>query len=126
MQLILSFILSLGGIQLYFVLLHFGIYRRYPIETYVLMLLGALIAIRAARKKRKGWVYALASLNGILCLFIMGWTLIFSRLPDRYLPFHEGQALPSIVLVDQDNHPFSSDSLKGRASALYLFYRGDW
>ncbi len=126
MYLFLSFLMSLAGIQIYFVFLWLGVYRRYPIETYALMLLGTLLAFWAARQKKSFWRFALAFMNGFLLIFILAWTLHYSRLPDRIIPFRAGQAFPSITLADQDERPFASDDLKGKTAVLYIFYRGDW
>lgn len=53
MQILLSFLLVYGGIALYFILLHFGIYRQYPVETYLMMLLGVLAALVVVVRRRK-------------------------------------------------------------------------
>jgi len=126
MRIILSFALVYGGIAFYFVLLHFGIYRKYPIETYLLMLLGVLVACAAARR-RPGWTrYGIAGAHAAMTLLILGWTLIYSRLPVQPLPFSIGQAMPQFALSDQDGRLISTDTIRGRTAALYVFYRGYW
>jgi len=126
MRIAASFILVYGGILLYFAFLHFGIYRRYPVETYALMLLGVLLAWAAARRRR-GWKrYAVAGAHAAVTLIILGWTLVYSRLPVHPLPFEVGDAMPAFSLSDQDGGVVSTADLRGRTAALFVFYRGYW
>ncbi len=126
MLMLLSFVLVYGGIALYFLLLHFGIYRLFPIETYVLMFLGVSSALAAALR-RGGWGrYAVVGLHGAVFLLILFWMQVYSRLPVHNLPVAVGQGMPSWSLADQDGHLFSTDSLRGKTAALYVFYRGYW
>jgi hypothetical protein len=126
MQLLLSFILVYGGIAVYFVLLRFGIYRLYPIEMYLLILGGVLIAFVAAGRRPSWGRYAIAGMHGAVFLLMLGWTLLYSRLPVRPLPVTVGQAMPVFSLTDQDGRAFSTDSQRGKVAALYVFYRGHW
>ena len=126
MLILLSFVLVYGGIALYFLLLRFGIYRLYPIETYLLMLLGVVAAVVAVRR-RPGWRrYLFVGAHAAMFLLVLGWTLAFSRLPVLAMPVSVGQPMPVFSLPDQDGHPVSTDSFRGRNAALYVFYRGYW
>ena len=126
MQLLLSFVLVYGGIAVYFLLLRFGIYRRYPVEMYLPMLGGVVVAILAARRRPSWARWAVAGTQGMVFLLILGWTLFYSRLPVRSLPVLVGQAMPVFSLTDQDGQAFSTGSLRGKTAALYVFYRGHW
>ena len=115
-----------GGLGLYFLLLHFGIYRRYPVETYLLLGLGAFLAWHAARRGGGFWLWALAAAQGVFFVLFLGWTLVFSRMPARELAVKPGDPMLDFALPDQDGRAFSSAALRGKTAALYIFYRGDW
>jgi hypothetical protein len=126
MQILLSFVLVYGGIVIYFVMLHFGIYRRYPIETYLLMMLGVLVSFHALRR-RPGWRrFTIAAAHAAVLFIILGWTLIYSRLPLRPLPISVGHAMPAFSLPDQDGRLVSTEDIRGKTAALFVFYRGYW
>jgi hypothetical protein len=118
--------LVFGGLGLYFGLLELGIYRLYPIETYLAMTAGTALSIVEARRRRGLWRHASAALLLLLTAGIGYWTLSFSRMPQHNLPCQVGDALPLFSLPDQDGMEFSTSSRKGVTAALYIFYRGDW
>jgi len=121
-----SLVTAAGGLGLYFLLLHFGIYRRYPVETYLLLGIAALLAWRAARGRGGFWLWSVAAIQGGFLVFFLGWTLVYSRIPLQELPVKPGDAMLDFVLPDQDGSSFSSAALRGKTAALYIFYRGDW
>jgi hypothetical protein len=123
---LLSLVLSAAGFGVYFILLEFGIYRLYPVETYALLLAGTGMALLAATRKGRLWRWALAAGQGLLLLFFLSWTLYFSRMPDHRLAVKPGDAMLDFVLPDQDGQPVSTAALRGKTAALYIFYRGDW
>jgi len=126
MKILGSFILVLGGIGLYLFLLRLGIYRLYPVETYAAMGVGVWLALTAARSDGGWWRYTVTGLHGLLLVFILYWTLSYSKLPRVSLGVSVGEELPEIALTDADEVSFSSHELKGKTAALYIFYRGDW
>ena len=115
------------GVALYWGTLNLlGIFRRVPVEQYGAFAGAAGIGLYAL-------VHDPSLLHGVL--FAMGlsflgglvwyvhWGSIFPR---EKLALVVGDNFPEISLPDSEDQVFHSRSLEGEASALYLFFRGDW
>jgi ABC-type dipeptide/oligopeptide/nickel transport system permease component len=122
----LSLICMLAGPGLYLALSFVGIYRLYPIESYVLMAVAIWLAWWAARRKGGWWHYGVCGLNSVMLAMFIYWTMSLSQLPEVKLPVAVGKPFISITLSDHNGSTFDSENLVGKSAALYLFYRGDW
>ena len=122
----ISLLIMISGPVLYFLLLNAGIYRPLPWETYTLMLIAAGLAWRTAHHKKNRWPYVIVGINTVMLAIFLFWTLSFSKLPERTLPFAVGKPIIPITLIDHNKKIFDSTTLKGKSAALYLFYRGNW
>ena len=122
----LSLIFMFSGLALYFVLTFAGIYRLYPIESYVLMAVAIGLAWRTARSKRGWWRYSVCGFNSVMLVMFIYWTMFFSQLPEQKIPVVVGKPIIPITLTDHNGNLFNSANLIGKSAALYLFYRGDW
>jgi hypothetical protein len=123
---VLSLILMLGGVVLYFVLTFAGFYRLYPVETYALMAIAIWLAWRGARRRGGWWRYATCGFNCVVLALFVYWTMAFSQLPERTLSVSVGEPFIPIALTDHNGGFFNSADLLGKSAALYLFYRGHW
>jgi hypothetical protein len=125
-MIIVSLILMLGGVVLYFVLTFAGFFHLYPVETYVLMVIGIWLAWRSGRRRGGWWRYGILGFNCVLLVAFVYWTLVFSQLPERSLSVSVGEPFVPVTLTDHTGSTFNSAQLLGKSSALYLFYRGHW
>ena len=126
MKIVLSLVLMLAGWVVYFALTFAGIYRLYPLESYVLLALAIWLAYRVARRKGGWWRYAICGFIIFISAIFVYWTVAFSQLPDQQLSVKVGEEFIPITLTDHDDNKFHSPDLVGKGAALYLFYRGDW
>ena len=122
----LSLIFMFAGPVLYFALTFAGIYRLYPMESYVLMAVAIGLSWRTARSKRGWWRYGVCGFNSVMLVIFIYWTMFFSQLPEQKIPVVVGKSFIAITLTDHNGNLFNSANLIGKSSALYLFYRGDW
>ena len=122
----LSLIFMFAGLALYFVLTFAGIYRLYPMESYVLMAVAIGLAWRTARSKRGWWRYSVCGFNSVMLVMFIYWTMFFSQLPEQKIPVVVSKPFIPITLTDHNGNLFNSANLIGKSAALYLFYRGDW
>ena len=122
----LSLIFMFAGLTLYFALSFAGIYRLYPMESYVLMAVAIGLAWRTARNKRGWWRYSICGFNSVMLVMFIYWTMFFSQLPEQKIPVVVGEPFIPITLTDHNDNLFNSTNLIGKSAALYLFYRGDW
>jgi hypothetical protein len=126
MKIVLSLVLMLAGWVLYFALTFSGIYRLYPLESYILLALAIWLAYRVARRKGGWWRYTICGFICFISALFVYWTVVFSQLPDQQLSVSVGEEFIPITLTDHDGNRFHSPDLVGKGAALYLFYRGDW
>ena len=126
MKIVLSLVLMLAGWVLYFALSFAGIYRLYPLESYVLLALAIWLAYLVARRKGGWWRYTICGFIIFISALFVYWTVVFSQLPDQRLSVSVGEEFIPITLTDHDGNKFHSPDLAGKGAALYLFYRGDW
>ncbi len=115
---------ALWGVTLRFL----GVYRRVPVENYLILALAAGIGLYAL-------IHQPSVLNGAAVLVptvvlgLAAWYLNLSaptRFPRDEPRLKVGDRFPRFSLPDSQRRPFQSESLEGVSSALYLFYRGDW
>ncbi|MCK5513078.1 MAG: hypothetical protein KAJ00_01155, partial [Deltaproteobacteria bacterium] len=119
-------IFMFAGPVLYFALTFAGIYRLYPMESYVLMAVAIGLSWRTARSKRGWWRYGVCGFNSVMLVMFIYWTMFFSQLPEQKIPVVVGKPFIAITLTDHNGSLFNSANLIGKNAALYLFYRGDW
>jgi hypothetical protein len=105
-----------------------GIYRRVPVENYVLFVIAAGIGLYAVveRPSIPNGALVLVSLAMLGALVWYVHFAVGSTFPREELALRVGDRFPEISLPDSEGQLFQSASMEGVASALYLFYRGDW
>ena len=106
----------------------FGVYRRVPVENYLLLALAAGFGIYALIQE-PSLVNGAAVLVPTAALGLGAWYLNLSshaRFPRDELRLSIGDRFPRFSLPDSHGQVFDSSSVEGVSSALYLFYRGDW
>ncbi len=125
----IAFALVVVSGALWWVTLRFlGIYRRVPVENYVIWALAAGVGLYALIQEPSIWNGA-AVLVPTVVLGVAAWYLNMSaaaRFPRDELWLKVGDRFPRFSLPDSHGQAFDSASLEGISSALYLFYRGDW
>ncbi len=105
-----------------------GIYRRIPVENYLILALAAGIGLYALIQE-PSILNGAAVLVPTVLLGVAAWYLNMSaaaRFPRDELWLKVGDRFPHFSLPDSHGQAFDSPSLEGLSSALYLFYRGDW
>jgi hypothetical protein len=125
----LSFVaLSLFGASaiLYWTTMSAGIYRRIPIEHYVLVGASAVVGLYALIRE-PSWRAAVIFFIVFVSLVFMAWYVHFGSVFRRGpINLKVGERFPEFTLSDSRGQPFSSRQRAGRQSVLYLFYRGNW
>jgi len=125
----IAFALVVVGGALWWVTLRFlGVYRRVPVENYVIWALAAGVGLYALIHE-PSVVNGAAVLVPTVVLGLAAWHLNVSanaRFPRDEVRLRVGDRFPRFSLPDSQRRPFQSESLEGVSSALYLFYRGDW
>ncbi len=125
----IAFALVVVSGALWWVTLRFlGIYRRVPVENYVIWALAAGVGLYALIQE-PSILNGAAFLVPTVVLGVAAWYLNVSghaRFPRDELRLKVGDRFPRFSLPDSHGQAFDSASLEGISSALYLFYRGDW
>jgi len=122
----LSLIFMFAGPALYFALSFAGIYRLYPMESYISMAVAVGLSWRTARRAGGWWRYGAFGLNSVMLVMFIYWTMFFSQMPEQKIPVVVGKPIIPITLTEHNGNLFNSANLIGKSAALYLFYRGDW
>ena len=111
---------------LYWRTLSAGVYRRIPIEHYVLMGASAVAGLFALLREPSWWA-AVVFILVFVSLAFMGWYVHFGSVFQRGpINLEVGEMFPEFTLPDSKGQTFTSTHIVGKQSALYLFYRGDW
>jgi predicted membrane channel-forming protein YqfA (hemolysin III family) len=123
-MLVVSLVLAVAGVLVFWFIPTFQVYATYPWPSYVLLASSVLIAFRSpSRWWRKGMVVAVTST--LLVLFV-GITAYLPRLYRPPLAVKVGDRFPDFTLTTSTRESFSPSDLRGKTAALYVFYRGDW
>jgi hypothetical protein len=103
-----------------------GVYRRIPIEHYVLMGASVVLGTLALLREPSWWAVAIFLIVFVSLLF-MAWYVHFGSIFRRGpINLKVGERFPEFTLSDSRGQIFSSRQTAGKQSVLYLFYRGDW
>ena len=124
---VLGYSLLLFGVALYWGTLRLlGIYRRLPVEQYIVFGGAAGIGLYALLREPSllhGGLFVL----GTSCLLGLAWYVHWGSIfPRGKLALKVGDRFPDISLTDSEGKLFHSRSMEGLGSALYLFFRGGW
>ena len=111
---------------LYWRTLSAGVYRRIPIEHYVLMGASTVVGSYALLREPSWWA-AIVFIIAFLALLFMAWYVHFGSIFRRGpINLNVGERFPEFTLPDSMGHSFASGQMAGEKSVLYLFYRGNW
>jgi hypothetical protein len=123
---LIAFLILAGSITTYVVTLRAGIYRRIPFEHYALMGVASCLALYGVITSLSWTSIAVFSL-AFSSLVLLAWYVHFGAiLPRSQIRLELGQRFPSFTLPASDGEIFESEAMRGKQSALYLFYRGHW
>lgn len=111
---------------LYWRTLRAGVYRRIPIEHYVLMGAAAVVGSLALFREPSWWAIVVFSIVFVALVF-MTWYVHFGAIFRRGpINLEVGERFPEFTLPDSTGQSFTSQQMAGKQSVLYLFYRGNW
>ncbi len=109
---------------LFFLRLRLGLYSRYPYEQFVLIGAAVVAGLLAAIANPGIVTLSLLAIEVLALAVVVRYFAIGSRFPDEEIALQPGERFPELELPDSEGRSFHSRALQGRASALYIFYRG--
>lgn len=126
MWVLAGFLILLSALALFWWDLRHGVFRRIPVPQYVLMSVAVGVGLGAFWRDPGVPSGALLVIEAV-SLGVLVWYVHFEApFPRKAFALDVGDRFPPFRLRDSDNNPVTSDSLQGRTSNLYLFFRGDW
>lgn len=123
-RLLISVALLAGAVTLYLCWTTLQLHTLHPWPVYFLLAvsLGIALSSRAPRSRK----LPVVGLSLLFALAFVGYMESFSMTGKPELAIGIGDPFPDFTLTTSRGDTFSSDSLRGKSRALYLFYRGDW
>jgi hypothetical protein len=123
---IVALLLFVASAILYWRTMSAGIYRRIPIEHYVLMGASAVVGFSGLVREPSWWGGAIFVIVCLSLVFLVWYVHSGSIFPRGPINLTIGERFPELTLPDSTGHSFASRRFVGKRSVLFLFYRGKW
>lgn len=121
-----SALLALLGVGSYFLFIGVPWVRNTALPN-LLILSGAVAwAIYNLRREKSAWTLAPLVLTLLISVGFVYVRFIYASLPRAEVKVALGQPALDFTLPDQQGNLFTLSSLKGKAGAVLVFYRGIW